>query len=179
MRDGDGCTIRVAQGLVRGESIGAVRRFLGIAYAAPPIGPLRFQPPVPPPAWDGIRDARRPGPSYPQRLKPFPNLDVLPLVDGGQVAGDDYLTLNVWAPTVGEALPVMVWIHGGGFVVGSKDAPISDGTSFARDGIICVAINYRMGVDGFLPIRGIPTNLGLRDMIAALRWVRENIGAFG
>src|SRR6476620_9150034 len=96
-------TVRVAQGLVRGESREGVRRFFSIPYAAPPVGPLRFQPPAPPPAWDGTRDARRPGPSYPQRLKPFPNLDVLPLVDGGQRRGDDYLTLNVWAPMVGEA----------------------------------------------------------------------------
>ena len=73
----------------------------------------------------------------------------------------------------------MVFIHGGGFVVGSKDAPVQDGATFARDGIVYVAINYRMGIDGFLPIPGVPTNLGLRDMIAALRWVRDNIAAFG
>jgi para-nitrobenzyl esterase len=73
----------------------------------------------------------------------------------------------------------MVWIHGGGFVIGSKDAAIHDGGSFARDGVVCFAINYRMGIDGFLPIPGVPTNLGLRDMIAALHWVRANARAFG
>jgi len=73
----------------------------------------------------------------------------------------------------------MVWIHGGGFVVGSKDAPVHDGSSFARSGVVCVAINYRMGIDGFLPVPGAPTNLGLRDMLFALEWVRDNIAAFG
>jgi para-nitrobenzyl esterase len=73
----------------------------------------------------------------------------------------------------------MVFIHGGGFVIGSKDAPIQDGSAFAGSGIVCVAINYRLGIDGFLPIPGIPTNLGLRDMIAALGWVQANIAAFG
>ena len=73
----------------------------------------------------------------------------------------------------------MVFIHGGGFVVGSKDAPVQDGTAFARDGVILVAINYRLGIDGFLPIPGVPTNLGLRDQIAALAWVRDNIARFG
>lgn len=73
----------------------------------------------------------------------------------------------------------MVWVHGGGFVVGSKDAPISDGTEFARSGVICVAINYRMGIDGFLPVPDVPTNLGLRDILLAMRWVQDNIAAFG
>jgi para-nitrobenzyl esterase len=73
----------------------------------------------------------------------------------------------------------MIWIHGGGFIAGSKDASVQDGTEFAKSGVVCVAINYRMGIDGFLPIPGIPTNLGLRDMLFAIQWVRDNIGAFG
>ena len=87
-----------------------------------------------------------------------------------------------WAPdraAGGAALPVMVWIHGGGFVLGSNHAAIQDGTAFARSGVICVAINYRMWVEGFLPIPGVPTNLGLRDILFALRWVKENAAAFG
>ena len=112
-------------------------------------------------------------------MKPFPAIDVVSLVGEGGVAGDDYLTLNVWTPQTADKRPVMVFIHGGGYVIGSKDAPVQDGTEFARSGVVCVAINYRLGIDGFLPIPGIPTNLGLRDMIAALEWVRDNIEVFG
>ncbi len=110
----------------------------------------------------------------------MPKLDAVPLIGAGWVEGDEYLSLNVWKPE-GDltSLPVMVFIHGGGFVVGSKDAPVQDGSTFARDGIVYVALNYRMGIDGFLPIPGVQTNLGLRDMIAGLQWVRENITAFG
>jgi para-nitrobenzyl esterase len=112
-------------------------------------------------------------------IRDFPEVDVVPLVGTGGLEGGDYLTLNIWAPVNADKRPVMVFIHGGGFVVGSKDAPISDGTEFAKSGVVCVAINYRTGIDGFLPIPGVPTNLGLRDMIAALEWVRDNIAAFG
>ncbi|KRB86923.1 carboxylesterase [Sphingomonas sp. Root710] len=167
-------------GKVRGLSKGGIRRFLGIPYAAAPVGALRFAHPEPPVAWDGVRDATDPGPNAPQRVKPFPGLDVEPLIGKGWIRGDDYLSLNVWTPDDdATGRPVMVWIHGGGFVLGSKDAPIQDCGAFARDGIVCFAINYRMGIDGFLPIPGVPTNLGLRDMIAALHWVRANAAAFG
>lgn len=167
-------------GKVRGLSEGGVRRFLGIPYAAAPVGALRFAPPEPPAAWDGVRDAIEPGPNAPQRVKPFPGLDVEPLIGKGWVPGDDYLSLNVWTPDDdATGRPVMVWIHGGGFVLGSKDAPAQDCTAFARDGVVCFAINYRLGIEGFLPIPGAPTNLGLRDMIAALRWVQANAAAFG
>ena len=158
---------------------GMVRHYLGIPYAAPPVGDLRFMPPVPVAPWAGERDATRPGPCAPHRIKPFPGLDVVPLVGDGGTRGDDYLTLNVWAPVGAIARPVMVFIHGGGFVVGSKDAAVQDGATFARDGVVCVAINYRLGIDGFLPIPGVATNLGLRDMIFALEWVRDTIAAFG
>lgn len=119
------------------------------------------------------------GDCAPHRIRDFPAIDVAPLVGSGGLEGTDYLKLNIWAPSDARNCPVMVWIHGGGFVVGSKDAAVQDGTEFAKSGVICVAINYRMGIDGFLPIPGIPTNLGLRDMLAALRWVKENITAFG
>jgi para-nitrobenzyl esterase len=171
--------VHTPAGAVEGRVDNGITRFLGIPYAAPPVGENRFREPQPVKPWDGVRDASRPGPSAPHKIKPFPAIDVIPLVGEGGAAGDDYLTLNLWAPEGAQSRPVMVWIHGGGFVVGSKDAPVHDCSAFARDGIVCVAINYRMGIDGFLPIPGVPTNLGLRDMIAALHWVRDNIAAFG
>jgi len=166
-------------GTIRGAARDGVSIFLSIPYAAPPIGAHRFAPPQPVVPWTGERDATRAGPCAPQRIKPFPALDLIALVGDGGARGEDYLTLNVWAPSGAQGRPVMVWIHGGGFVAGSKDAPVQDGTSFARDGVVCVAINYRMGIDGFLPIPGVPTNIGLRDMLAALRWVQDTIAAFG
>lgn len=170
----------IGSGQVRGTSAGGVRRFLGIPYAAAPVGEHRFAPPAPHPAWDGVRDAIAPGATAPHRIKAFPGLDVIPLIGTGWVEGEDYLTANVFTPEGDtRGLPVMVWIHGGGFVIGSKDAPAQDCATFARDGLVCFAINYRTGVDGFLPIPGVPTNLGLRDMIAALHWVRANAAAFG
>lgn len=172
--------VHTPAGAVRGETVGPIDRFLGIPYAAPPVGPLRFAAPQPVVPWPGERDATVPGPNAPQRIRDVPGLDARALIGDGWVAGDDYLTLNIWRPAGGGAgLPVMVFIHGGGFVIGSKDAPVQDGATFARDGVICVAINYRLGVDGFLPIAGVPTNLGLRDMIAALAWVRDTIANFG
>lgn len=172
--------LHLAAGAVRGDTIGDVERFLGIPYAAPPVAERRFAAPQPVARWEGVRDATAAGANAPQRIRDVPGIDVRALVGDGWVAGDDYLTLNIWRPAGGgRGLPVMVFIHGGGFVIGSKDAPVQDGSSFARDGVICVAINYRLGIDGFLPIPGVPTNLGLRDMIAALRWVRDNAAAIG
>jgi para-nitrobenzyl esterase len=169
-------------GPVRGTSADGITRYFGIPYAAAPVGSLRFRVPEAHAAWEGVRDASELGPNAPQVIKPFPGLDVEPLIGSGWRKGDDFLNLNVWAPerTEGDALrPVMVWIHGGGFVIGSNYATIQDASAFARSGIICFAINYRMGVEGFLPIRGVPTNLGLRDMIFALQWIRRNAAAFG
>ena len=168
-----------AAGQVQGLCEGGICRFLGVPYAAPPAGSNRFREPQPVDPWNGIRDATRPGPSSPQRLKPFPAINVVPLIGDGYERGDDYLTLNVWALEDARDRPVMLFIHGGGFLVGSKDAPVSDGSAFARSGVVCVAINYRMGIDGFLPIPDAPTNLGLRDMLAAIQWVQDNIRNFG
>jgi para-nitrobenzyl esterase len=176
------CTTRnivLPTGEIAGECRDGVCRFLGIPYAAPPVGDARFAAPRAVAKWQGVRDATRPGPSAPQVIKPFPNLDVQAVVGDGGERGDDYLTLNVWAPDGQTGRPVMVFIHGGGFVLGNKDAPVHDGNGFARSGVVSVAINYRLGIEGFLPIPGAPTNLGLRDMIAALAWVRDNIAAFG
>ena len=166
-------------GTVRGTCDDGVCRFLGLPYAAPPVGANRFKEPQPVRAWPGVRDATNAGDIAPQKIRDFPQLDVVALVGEGAPDGEDYLTLNVWTPAAGKHLPVMVFIHGGGFIIGSKDAPVHDGTEFARSGVVSVAINYRMGIEGFLPIPGIPTNLGLRDMIAALEWVRDNIVEFG
>lgn len=170
---------KLAAGSIAGICSAGVRTFLGVPYAAPPVGSARFAAPQPVAPWNGIREAVVPGPSAPQRVAPFPALDVAALVGQGTERGDDYLTCNIWAPKDNEPRPVMVWIHGGGFLAGSKDAPVQQGENFARSGVVCVAINYRMGIDGFLPIPGVRTNLGLRDMIAALEWVRDNIAAFG
>lgn len=166
-------------GSLLGRCGDGICRFLGVPYAAPPVGANRFKEPQPVTPWQGERDATDPGPSAPHRLKDFPAIDVIPLVGTGGEGGEDYLTLNIWAPEDARDRPVMVFIHGGGFVIGSKDAPVSDGTQFARSGIVCVAINYRLGIEGFLPIPGVPTNLGLRDMLFALGWIQRNIAEFG
>jgi len=171
---------RLSTGEVRGRRSDGVQQFLGVPYAAPPTGSRRFAPPDPAAPWAGVRDAFDPGPNAPQRVRAVAGLTVAPLVGSGWVEGDDYLALNLWRPdTDATGLPVMMFVHGGGFVVGSKEAAVQNGSTFARDGVICVAINYRLGVDGFLPIPGIPTNLGLRDVIAALGWVQREIAAFG
>jgi para-nitrobenzyl esterase len=167
-----------ANGIVEGTR-SDIDRFIGVPYAAPPVGPNRFRAPQPPQPWSGVRSATERGPCAPHKIRDFPGIDIAPLVGDGGERGDDYLTLNIWAPSDATNAPVMVFIHGGGFVVGSKDVAAHDGSAFARDGVLCVAINYRLGIDGFLPIDGAPTNLGLRDMIAALNWVQLNIHAFG
>ncbi len=172
--------IDLESGKVRGSVEGDVEAYRGIPYAAAPTGGRRFEPPQLPEPWQDVRTAGEPGPNAPQRPRKLAGLDAAPLIGDGWKPGDDYLTLDVLRPADGGGgLPVMVFIHGGGFVVGSKDASVQDGRTFARDGIVYVAINYRLGVDGFLPIPGVPTNLGLRDMIAALRWVQDEIGKFG
>lgn len=173
----DTTPIEIESGAIRGRVCGSVARYLGIPYAAPP---RRFELPQPPRAWEGVRDMDDRGPAAPHRIRPFPAIDPSPLIGHGDDGSDgDYLRLNIWAPGEARAAPVMVFIHGGGFVAGSKDAAVHDGTAFAASGIVCVAINYRMGIDGFLPVPGAPTNLGLRDTLFALEWVQRNIAAFG
>lgn len=172
--------VTTTTGDVAGEQRDGLTAFLGIPYAAAPVGKLRFAEPQPHARWDGVRDATVPGPTAPYGTRPFPGLEVMPLIGPGWVKGEAYLAANIWAPDpAAKGLPVMVWIHGGGFVVGSKDSSVSDGSAFARSGVVCIAINYRLGLNGFLPIPGVPTNLGLRDMIAALHWVQANAAAFG
>jgi len=169
--------VTTRQGQVRGQVRGGVAAFKGIPYAAPPFGPNRFQPPRPPARWDGVRDALEYGRVAPQ--PPYaPPFDQL-LGDQGR-PGEDCLNLNVWTPDPsGGGLPVMVWIHGGSFVRGSGALPTYDGSRFARDGVVCVTINYRLGADGFLYLGDGIANRGLLDQVAALAWVQENIRAFG
>ena len=167
-------------GAVRGVRQGGVTRFLAVPYAAPPVGIRRFAPPAPPESWPGQRDATCLGPNAPHTLRPFDALDIAPLVGSGWVPGDEHLTVNIWTPDPkAHGLPVMVFIHGGAFVAGSNHAAVQDGTAFARSGVVCMTITYRLGVEGFLAIPGAPTNLGLRDQLAALAWVRDNAAAFG
>ena len=172
--------INLPEGLAEGVAADGVRRFYSLPYAAPMTEERRFRAPEPVLPWDGVRDATRPGQRAPQSPIPPAEIDVEALMGPVLPEGGDYLTLNVFAPERADgAAPVMVFIHGGSFVAGSKDSAIYDGSAFARDGVVCVVINYRLGIEGFLPIEGVPTNLGLRDMIAALQWVRANIALFG
>ncbi|MDB5713916.1 MAG: Para-nitrobenzyl esterase [Sphingomonadales bacterium] len=176
----DRTRITLPDGTVEGLVGDGVRRFYSIPYAAPLTKERRFRAPQPVERWDGIRDATRPGPSAPQNHAEVAEIDIDRMLGIPVGNGPDYLTLNVYAPTdVSPGRPVMLFIHGGSFVAGSKDAPVYDGRAFARDGVVCVVINYRVGIEGFLPVAGAATNIGIRDMIAALIWVRDNIAAFG
>lgn len=173
--------VPTTSGAVRGQVTAAgIARFRGIPYAAAPEGELRFAEPVPAQAWEGVRDTDRPGPTAPQRRHDVPGIDLSPLTGSGWRPGPEYLTVDVWTPQLGAAgLPVLVFLHGGAFLGGSAAAPAHDGTAFARGGAVLVSVQYRLGIDGFLPLDGGATNLGLRDQLAALRWVQENITGFG
>ncbi|KAF4408523.1 carboxylesterase/lipase family protein [Streptomyces lycii] len=172
--------VTTAQGAVRGLRRGGTEAFRNIPYAAPPRGARRFAPPQPHEPWDGIRDATAPGPTAPQSERKLGSIDMSAYFGTGWVRGEDYLTVNVFAPAAaGGDRPVMVFVHGGGFVAGSTRSALHDGSAFARDGVVLVTLNYRLGIPGFLDIPGAPANRGLLDVVAALRWVQENIAAFG
>lgn len=170
--------VRTAAGQIRGSTAAGVGSFLGVPYAAPPVGPALYGAPTPAPAWEGVRDALTVSATPPQRPypAPFDRLLLNPVIPGG-----DFLTVNVWtpAPDPQAKLPVMVWIPGGAYVRGSNAIPVYDGTNFARDGVVLVTMNYRLGAPGFAVLPDAPANRGLRDQIAALEWVRDNISAFG
>ncbi|MFF1698705.1 carboxylesterase/lipase family protein [Streptomyces sp. NPDC058257] len=178
-------TVSTAQGAVVGARHGNVTVFRGIPYAAPPARAGRFAAPAPHAPWDGVRDATAAGPTAPQAERNLGAIDMSPYFGPGWIPGDDYLTLDIWTPDrpgrqgQDHALPVMVFVHGGGFVAGSTRAGLYDGTAFARDGVVLVSVNYRLGIAGFLDLPRAPRNRGLLDILAALRWVRENIAAFG
>ncbi|MEV4939714.1 carboxylesterase/lipase family protein [Streptomyces zaomyceticus] len=166
-------------GRVRGLAKDGYAVFRGIPYAQPPVDALRFELPQPAAPWDGVRDATTPGAGC---WQPMPADDPLARHYGPATMGPDCLTLDVWTPDPSRAvtgLPVMVWIHGGGYATGAGSAPMHEGSSYARDGVVYVSINYRLNLDGFLPVADRPTNLGLRDQVAALAWVRDNIASFG
>ncbi|MET8026958.1 carboxylesterase/lipase family protein [Streptomyces avermitilis] len=170
--------VRTPYGAVRGRYEKGVAVFRGIPFAAPPFGPRRFRPPVPPEPWDGVRDAGAFGPTPPK--PPYSEAFARYLSDP-VVAGDDCLNLNVWTPEPGRGarLPVMVWIHGGALTRGSSAVPVYDGSSFARDGVVLVSFNYRLGVEGYGLFPDAPPNPGLRDQLAALEWVRDAVAEFG
>jgi para-nitrobenzyl esterase len=165
--------VTTTHGTLRGRLAEGVYAFLGVPYAAPPYGPNRLRPPQPVEKWDGVRDATRLGAEPPQVAPPESVASAWVTTKG-----EDCLVLNVWTPDPGAAgLPVMVWIQGGAFEIQSS-APY-DGSRFARDGVVCLVINWRVGADGFLFLDDGLANLGLLDQIAALDWVQENIAAFG
>ena len=169
--------VQAAAGKVLGIWRGQSAAFYGIPFAQAPVGELRFAAPVSALPWDGVLDASAPGPT-PQR-RPFGMMTTIP---EPSFPGDATLNVNVFTPAPGDAgakLPVLVWIHGGGFFAGSPSSPWYDGISYNRDGIVTVSLSYRLGFDGFGWISDAPTNRGLRDMILGLEWVRDNIAAFG
>ncbi|UUT34716.1 carboxylesterase/lipase family protein [Microbacterium elymi] len=164
-------------GQVRGVWRGASAAFLGIPFAEAPVGPLRFEAPVPIAPWEGVRDASAYGPT-PQRKQ----LAEITLIPEPSIPGESTLNVNVFTPAPGRpetALPVLVWIHGGGFTAGSPASPWYDGRSFNRDGVVTVSLSYRLGFDGFGAIEGAPSNRGVRDWLLGLEWVQCNIAAFG
>ena len=170
-------TARVEGGALVGKIDHGVPAFLGIPYAAPPFGPNRMQPPQPAEPWDGERDASEYGPTAPKGDYPPQYAQLFPEV---VIPGEDCLNLNVWTPDPqATGLPVLVWVHGGSFMNGSGSVAAYRGSSFARDGVVCVTINYRLGAEGFLYLGDGVANVGLLDQIAALQWVQRNIAAFG
>ena len=182
--------VQTAAGWLEGLYLDGVEAFLGVPYAAAPAGALRWRSPQPIEPWVGIRPASAFGPSPQQMLAPegFGPWTREFVVQGA--LSEDCLFLNVWAPADrrGTPVPVLVWIHGGGFVQGSGSVPVYDGRALAAQGIVVVTINYRLGVLGFLAHPELADdaadpagscNFGLQDQLAALRWVQQHIAAFG
>ncbi len=182
----DPLKLKTAQGKVEGtqSADSKVRSFKGIPYAAPPVGDLRWQAPQPPAKHDGVLEARQYG-HHCVQTNPFADMV---FQDAGQ--SEDCLTLNIWTPAdakPGAKLPVMFWVHGGGFTAGGASEPRHDGDSLARHGVVVVTINYRLGIFGFFAHPQLTAesphhasgNYGLLDQVAALDWVKQNIGEFG
>ena len=172
----------IVEGAVTGKGASRVRVFLGIPYAAPPLGDLRWRPPQPVAQWTGARKATEFG----ARCMQKPVFGDMGFRDLGN--SEDCLFLNVWTPaSINKKLPVMVWIYGGGFVAGSTSEGRQDGSVLAEEGVVVVSMNYRLGIFGFLVHpelaaesgRNAAGNYGLLDQLAALHWVRANIAAFG
>ena len=154
--------LRVEQGTLSGKAVNGVQQFLGVPFAAPPVGPLRWQPPQPP-VWSGQRDATKFGPACAQG-------------DGGS---EDCLTLNIYRPPNAKNAPLLVWVHGGFFTGG--DASLFDGSALARErGVVVATVNYRLGLYGFLAVPGVTDgNAGLYDILGAVRWLKQNAASIG
>lgn len=173
--------VDTAHGPVRGVDDGTVTYWKGIRYAAPPEGELRWRAPQPPPRWSEPVNAAKVGPVCPQPTDPRIPIDL------GAPQGDDCLSLNVWASSdtePGAGKPVLVWVHGGAYILGSSAQPLYHGRALASEGdAVVVTVNYRLGALGFLDLSAygeqFGTNLGLRDVLFALQWVRDNIAGFG
>jgi para-nitrobenzyl esterase len=177
--------VHIRTGTLQGVAAAGVVAYKGIPYAKAPIGELRWRAPVASPSWEGVRDAREFGNAC---LQP-PGQPTGIYYSSMAATSEDCLTLNVWSPTPTgtRKLPVMVWIHGGALVGGSSSEPMYDGVKIARAGVLFVSINYRLGLLGYLAHPALSAespqrlsgNYGLLDQIEALRWVRDNIAAFG
>lgn len=179
-------SVSLSQGVINGmlSDDGSVVSYLGVRFAAPPVGDLRWRPPHPLQPGGASVNATHSGPICPQY--PLPTNSVLPL--GDEVEDEDCLFLNVWAPAeqTGERLPVIMWLHLGAFQIGSGSAPIYDGSNWAKAGVVFVTPNYRLNKFGFLAHPALSAeqggrsgNYGLLDQIAALEWIRDNIAKFG
>lgn len=175
--------VKAPAGSLQGKAEGALNVFKGIPYAAPPVGSLRWRPPSPLPPWSGVKPATAFGPAC---IQPTAKIASVYTADTGPIS-EDCLTLNVWAPANAHNAPVFVWIYGGALWGGASSDKLYDGRKMAERGIVVVTINYRLGVIGWLAHPGLSAespeglsgNYGLLDQIAALRWVKANIGAFG
>ena len=175
--------VKVDTGTVEGKANGPLRSFLGIPYAAPPVGELRWKPPAPAVKWTGVRSATEFG----SRCMQGRIYSDMVFRDPG--ISEDCLSLNVWTPAKNAKanLPVMVWIHGGGFMAGASSEPRQEGGVLARQGVVVVSMNYRLGIFGFFALPDLAAesdkkaagNYGLLDQVAALEWVHRNIASFG
>jgi len=171
-------TVATAAGTLSGAREGGVFAFRGVPYAAPPLGARRFRPPSGVEPWSGVRDATRNGPVPPQLRSRLADV----MGDFPLEMDEDCLTLTIWTPAVdAKKRPVLVWLHGGAFSSGAGSLDCYSGAKLAERGdLVVVGVNYRLGVLGYLYAPGISDgNLGLLDQLAALRWVRDNIAAFG
>ncbi len=175
--------VRSPAGIAQGTIESGIRVFRGLPYAAPPVGPLRWKPPVPAPVWTGVRDATKFGAAC---FQPKPRAASI-YADPPAEMSEDCLFLNIWTPEKAKNAPVMVWIHGGSLTGGASSETMYDGAALARLGIVVVSINYRLGALGYLALRELSAessdhvsgNYGLLDQIEALRWVKRNVAAFG
>lgn len=168
--------VSVPGGRIEGFLEDGIHAFLSVPYAAPVTRERRFLAPQPVEPWDGVRAATRLGPVCPQ----LPTYGPVGRTAASSIPqGEDFLTLNIRTPSLKTPAPVLVWIHGGGYAVGSANEPILQSGAFAASGIVEVTVNYRLGALGFLHLPGAPDNRGLLDIVAALRWVRDHIADFG